>query len=1000
MVIRNVSRRLRHFGWVGTFLIPALGLASVVHAQGGERITGRVLDPDRAPIPAATVLVVGTTIGTTSSDSGTFTLRIPPDAHSISVRRIGFIGREVPIVAGQTDYTVSLTRDVLRLEQQVVTGVATTVSAQSAANAVAVVNAQQVSEVPAPTVENAIQGEVPGANISQNNGGAPGGGMQIQIRGITSINADASPLYVLDGVIIDNDVQETGDNALTAAAGGVAPSVEDLGANRIADINPDDIESIEVLKGASASAIYGSKASSGVIIITTKKGTSGKPRWELSQYVGQFSDSKTLPLRTFPTLASAQAWEANDFAPPKTSADLAADNAFIAGVYAGPQDYQTTVFGNAQASYETDLSVSGTSGTTQYFVSGLSKYDNGTLLNTGYNKQSVRTNITEQFRPNVSLTGNLFYANSVDRRGISGNDNNGVSPYDVFSYTPQFVNLNHQNPDGSWALNPFGPANPYADALDISTPETTQRFIGGGTFDWTPYSTEHQSFKVTLIGGVDLADVLDRLYAPSYLQVEQTTPLPGAATTQTTNTQYINYSINFIHHYTGLSWLDATTSAGFVRERRDLSNPETVSQNIIAGINNPSIGTVQTNFYNQTAQRDQSLYAQESVLTLEQRLSLTAGVTSERTTNDGDISKFYYYPRYSASYRIPQFVGFLDELKLRAAYGQSGTQPLYGVRYSAYPTAVVGGTPAVAPDTLLGNAAVKPESEAETELGFDATMLHSRAQFTFTIYQKRISDVLLQAGVNPSRGYIGEWLNGGEFTNQGAEIQLQATAVQLHNGFQWTTGLSFARNYSVVNSLPAEVTPFSPSGGRNGWIEPGRSVSELVNNAILLPDGSPLQVGDAQPSFIMTWSNSVAFGPLRLSGLLDWNRGAFDRNNEDAYFAFGPELWGDSARSAAFVRETEESLTPREQSASYLKLRTLSLAYTIPTRWVDRIPGTLVTSARLSLIGRNLLMWWGRGYDGLDPEGSSYGTQNVIRGDQITPYPPSRSYFLSLDLGL
>ncbi len=124
------------------------------------------------------------------------------------------------------------------------------------------------------------------------------------------------------------------------------------------------------------------------------------------------------------------------------------------------------------------------------------------------------------------------------------------------------------------------------------------------------------------------------------------------------------------------------------------------------------------------------------------------------------------------------------------------------------------------------------------------------------------------------------------------------------------------------------------------------------------------------------------------------------RNNEDAYFAFGPGLWGDSARSAKFIQQTEAGLTPREQPASYLKLRTASLSYTVPVKLVNRIPGAVVSSARLSLIGRNLLMWWGRGYDGLDPEGSSVGSQNVIRGDQITPYPPSRSFFLSLDLGL
>ncbi len=981
---------------IARLAVPAAAAAQ--QAPSTARVTVRAVDAaNREPLPAVAVLITGTTIGGTTNDSGVFTVHPPADAKSFTVRRIGYLERLVPLTAGQTEYTVPLTRDVLRLQEQVVTGVATSVSSRSSANAVAVVTTQEVNQVPAPTVENAIQGQVPGALIQQNNGGAPGGGMQIQIRGITSINANASPLYVLDGVIVDNDVQSPGNNAITnATASGVAASNQDLGVNRIADINPDDIESIEVLKGASASAIYGSKASAGVVIITTKKGAAGKPQWSLSQKVGQFQDAKTLNIRKFPTLASAQAWFVNDITRDTAVAAVAADNAFIKGVYGGPQDYQHQLFGNGQASYETDLSVSGTQSTTQYFLSALSKYDNGTLLNTGYNKQSVRSNVTQQFSNAISATANLFYAHSVTRRGISGNDNNGSSPYDVFSYTPQFVNLNHHNPDGSWAVNPFGPANPFADAMEIGTPETTQRFIAGGNLDWTPFSTEHQSLQVRFIGGADLAHVRDDLFAPPDLQLELNQALPGVSTTQTTDNQYINYSINLIHHYTGLSWLDATTSAGFVRERRDLVNPEIVSQNLLAGLNNPATGTVQTNFYNRTAQRDQSLYFQEQVLALGQRLSLTGGVTAERTTNDGDIAKFYAYPRYSAAYRIPQFVGFIDELKVRAAYGASGTQPLYGVRYSPLGTTVHGGLPGLSADTILGVGNVKPESETEIETGFDATLLHSRAQFTFTVYQKRITNLLLQASVNGSRGYDVQWLNGGEFTNQGAEVTLSATPVQLRNGFTWVSSTSFARNYSVVNALP--LAAFSPASGA-GWIQVGRSVSEFVNQSATARDGTPRQVGDQLPSFTVSFDESVTWGPVRVAGLLDWHRGGDVSNANDAYFNFGT-LWGDSSYSARYVQAVLANGTPGIQSATFVKLRSVSVSYMLPNKWLNRIAGGRIASARLALVGRNLLNTYSKAYDGLDPEVSSIGSQNVGRGIEITPYPPARSYFLSLDLGL
>ncbi len=961
------------------------------------RITGRVLDAEsRTGIGAAAVLITGTTIGINTTDSGTFALTLPPTAKSLTVRRIGYLAETVPIVVGTTDYTIMLRRDVLHLEAQVVTGVATSVSSRSAANDIAVVTTSEVNEVPAPTIENAMQGQIPGAVIEQNNGGAPGGGMQVQIRGITSINANASPLYVLDGVIVDNDVQQPGNNAITfAAANGVGASNQDLGVNRIADINPEDIETIEVLKGASASAIYGSKAAAGVIIITTKRGKSGKAAWSLSQKVGHFQDGKTDNIRQFPTLASAQAWYVNDITRDTAVSAVAADQTHIASLYAGPQNYQTSLFGNAQVSYETDLSVSGSAGSSQYFVSGLSKYDNGTMLNTGYNKQSIRSNLTQQFSSSLSATANLFYGHSVTRRGISGNDNNGSSPYDVFSYTPQFVGLNHQNADGTWARNSFGPANPFADAYDIGTPETSQRFIGGGSIDWTPFRMEHQSLQLHVIGGADIAHVRDDLFAPPGLQLESNQALPGVSTTQATDNQYLNYSINLVHHYDGLSWLDATTSAGFVRERRDLVNPETVSQNLLAGVDNPAAGTVQTNFYNRAAQRDQSLYAQEQILTLDQRLTLTAGVTAERTTNDGDIKKFYGYPRYSASYRIPQVVGFLDEFKVRAAYGASGTQPLYGVRYSPLGSTLVSGLPGVAADSSRGDPNVKPESETEMEMGFDATMFKSRAQLSFTLYQKRISSLLLQAAVSGSRGYDQQWFNGGEFTNQGAELSLAATPVQLRNGFTWVSTTSFYRNYSVVNALP--VSPF-PLAILN-WIQTGRSVSELVNPNFTNSAGAPIQVGDAQPAFIVSVNQELAYGPFRVAGLLDWSRGGSLFNADDSYFEFGT-LWGDSARASRFVQQTLANLQPNVQSATFVKLRSVSVSYTLPSKWITAWAGGRVSSARLSLLGRNLLQWYSKGYDGLDPEVSSFGSQNIGRGIEITPYPPARSYFLSLDLGL
>jgi TonB-linked SusC/RagA family outer membrane protein len=987
----------------------ALSLAlSTARAQQETHITGRVEDAaEHVAIPTAQVLVSGTTIGANTSDSGTFSFRVPPTARSMTVRRIGYLAQVVPLTPGKTDYTIVLAKDVLRLETQVVTGVATSVASQNAANAVSVVNTQDINQVPAPTMENSLQGKIPGAVIQQNNGGAPGGGLQIQVRGVTSINGNASPLYVVDGIVVNNEVVEAGDNAINQSGGGVnsvgsgsgganqtAPGNQDNSVNRIADLNPDDIESLEVLKGASASAIYGSKASAGVVIITTKRGASGKAKWTVSQQVGHTSLANEFPIRTFGTLASAEGWQ-NTVSGASTPAQIAANNAFVSSVYAGPQNLQVQLFSNPQASYQTNINVSGTSGSTQYYASGLSKYDNGTLYNTGYNKQSVRTNLAEQFSSNLTITTNLNYIHNTTRRGITGNDNIGISPYDVFSYTPGFVNLQKKNPDGSWPLNPFGPANPFADAAEINTPQTTSRFIGGGTVNWTPWKTDNQSLQFNATGGADLASQSDLLYAPPDLQVEQRIPsgLPGTSVANNASITYINYGLNLIHHYTGLSWLDATTSVGYNRDRRSSTNPVSEGFNLLAGVNAPTVGTTQLNYFYRSAQLDQSFYGNEQLILLNSRLTINAGVAAERSTNDGDIKKFYYYPHYSASYRVPQFVGFVDEFKLRAAYGQSGNLAPYGARWSPLPYASIAGAGGIASNAILGDPNIKPESEVESELGFDATMFHSRAQFTATVYQKRLSSLLLQNGVAPSYGYSNVYLNGGQFTNRGMEFSLSMTPVQLRNGFTWVSTATVYRNVSVVDKLPAG--PFFSGGG--GFIAVGRSVTEAVNSNFTNSVGLPIQNGDNSPGILTSLGNEFQWKGFRLYGFLDWSRGGNEQDITDLYFDFGPDLYADTALRARRLAQLAPGLNPWNQPASYLKVRQLTLSYNLPGRLLNTIGGGRLASARLSVNGFNLFHIFH--YDGLDPEASYTSAQQIRNANEVTPYPPAKVFYVGLDLG-
>jgi TonB-linked SusC/RagA family outer membrane protein len=1010
VVSRYVCRGAGTRGWAVYAAALALilgGGAIAAQAQQGRRVTGHVVDAEGgAPIPAATVLATGTPYAVQTTDSGTFALQVPDNVTGLTVRRIGFHQKTIPLQPGETDVSVSLARDVLELETQVVTGVATTISSQNAANAVSVVNADQINRVPAPTLENALQAKIPGAIIEQNNGGAPGGGMQIQIRGITSIEANASPLYVIDGVILDNQTVNSGLDAITGANDNhIYQDSEDNSPNRLADLNPNDIESIEVLKGASASAIYGAKAASGVVVITTKKGQPGKAKWDLVQRLGTFTPSNTLDFRSFPTLASAVAW----------GASVGRSAGFIDSNYTGNHDFQQELFGGGELSYETDVSVRGAteSGNTNYYLSGLTKYDNGLMINTGYNKQSARTNVTQNFSSAVSANLSLSYTHSLTRRGVSGNDNTGIAPYDAFASVPQFFDLDARNADGTWVTNPFGPANPFADAALIQTPEEVSRFVGGGTISIRPLTTQSQTLLITLIGGADLAQQRDQLYAPPSLQIEQAQALPGIATSNTANINYLNYSLNVVHHYTGLSFLDLTTSAGLAHDQRSLINPDIVGQELAPGQNSFTAAAVQSGFYYQTGQRDFSYYVQEQALALDQRLSLTAGLTAQRSTNDGNIDQFFYYPKFSAAYRIPQFVGFLDDLKLRAAFGRSGTEPTYGARYTNYVQALLTGSNTLYPANQVGDPNVEPETNTEIETGIDATMFHSHAEFSATVYQKRITNVLLLAGVAPSYGYTTQWLNGGEFTNQGIELSLSTTPVQASpHGLTWINTLTFYRNYSVVNNLPSGIGPFNLTavGGAfpgiiqfggpfgNYQIAPGRSVSQIVNENFLNASGVGLQVGDGQPDFQMSMGNDFTWGPFQLYALIDWKYGGSTINITNDYYDSPLQLLVDTAASLKRQAETSAGLTPYVENGGYVKLREVTLSYTLPAHWFSSIAGGRISTVRLAASGRNL--WSSFRYTGLDPEVSNFGNTDIARNQDVTPYPPARSFFFSLELGL
>src|SRR5882724_2601971 len=290
----------------GIVLSLCLLIVGVVSAQV-RQVTGRVTNTQTEQgVSDVTIAVLGTQIVAQGDNDGRFTLNAPEGNVSLMVRGIGYKRQQVNVPAAQGTVDVALEPDVFKLEEIVITGQATGVEQRNLANAVATVSGAELTRAPTGTIESALQGKIPGATI-QANSGAPGGGLQVNLRGVSTIIGDLEPLYVVDGIAVSDVAIPNGANAVTAAQTGGNPQNQDNPVNRIADLNPEDIERIEVLKGGSAAAIYGSKATNGVVIITTKRGQQGKPQFNVSQKFGFSSRAHELGSRTFPTLGDALA---------------------------------------------------------------------------------------------------------------------------------------------------------------------------------------------------------------------------------------------------------------------------------------------------------------------------------------------------------------------------------------------------------------------------------------------------------------------------------------------------------------------------------------------------------------------------------------------------------------------------------------------------------------------------------------------------------------------
>ena len=957
-------------------------------------VTGTIVDSRNSPVNGASIRVRGTNLGTVSDANGKFSLSIPGSSGTLDISFVGYQPQSVQVSSTVNEVTITLLDDVGNLNEVVITGLATGIKRTNLAHAVSTVSAKSLTGTTVqPTLDNALYGKFTGANISANSG-APGGGITIKLRGITSLVANSQPLFIVDGVYYDNSSIQAGLNLVSKAAGQGSTDFQDNPSNRIADLDPEDIERVEILKGASAAAIYGSRAAGGVVLITTKRGRRGAPRIDLSHSIGVQMQLNKLGQRSWDTSKVRLAY------------GLARVPLFLAAngrVF----DYEDELYGNKGMMNNTRLSVSGGSETTSYFVGVTRKNDEGIVKGTGYEKTSFRLNIDQQITRFLDLSVNSNYVESQADRGFFNNDNTSTTLGVSFVSTPSWVDL-FPDENGNYPNNPLAPSNFLQTRDLITNREKVNRYLLGASATWKVFNNDKHDVRIIGRGGIDYYTLNTIAIFPRELQFQKDgNGTNGASIYGTTITRNSNYSGFIVHNFTATPNLELRTQAGFTAENVDQNNVVTTATQLIGTQTNVNqAGSIQVN-QARTIQEDRGFFVQEEV-NFKDFILFTAGLRGDKSSRNGDPNKLYYYPKGSVAINIHEVSAwkfdFMNQLKLRAAYGQSGNFAPFGAIYSPLVPAVYNGSTGSLIGLTRGNESLQPERQKELEVGFDVGILKNRVTLEFTYYTKEVEDLILDVDVPTSSGFSEEWKNVANIQNRGIEIGLLAVPVSTDD-IRWSSQTLFWKNKAKVTRLDVPAFNTGAFGATLGTyrIEQGKSPTQLVG--IGSPDQKPdpatglVVFGNAEADFNMSFSNNVTWKNFELNLLMHWKKGGSNVNLSTLLsdiFGTSPDYDDKSLDPTGAVTNglyrlgiLGSSAGPWIEDASYFRVREIGLNYRIPKTVLKNIAGI-----RLGVSARNLINIFD--YNSYDPEVSNFGSNAISSNVEVTPFPSSKSFHFTI----
>ncbi|MCR5889482.1 TonB-dependent receptor [Hymenobacter sp. J193] len=997
------------------FLILALGVAGTTgatpstsgrlsHATAAGPVTGKVLDESGAGLPGVTVRVKGTTDGTTTAPDGTFTLPAVEENATLILSFIGYKAQEIK-ASRAASLTVRLVPDQGQLNEVVVVGYGTQ-QRKNLTGSIVKVDPSDTKELPVGSFDAQLQGKVSGVQISSNSG-VPGGAVNVRVRGATTINGSNTPLYVVDGVFMNNNSLQT------ISTGGKASSP-------IADLNPADIENVEVLKDADATALYGARGANGVILITTKRGSyNQKPRISLNVSQGWAKAAKLWDLTTGPEHARLvnENWLNTTGSTPHTTENVPY-RPVAAGGRGLPEEQPTfdrlgQVFRTARLQ-NYDLSVAGGSASTRYYIGGGYTRQESILRPIGFQRASFKVNLDQQLSDKVQIGVSNSFSRTFRNEGRAGDGPAGgllqaalhtptlLSPYDAKG---QLV-----------GRASFDNVELLINNYDVNS--TSLRYIGNlyGDVQLLPNLKFRTSF------GVDYNNYDEEEYWNTLLIAGA--GVGGLATSSITQyTSLLNENTLTYRQQLGKHGLGLLLGQGLQSD----TNGRTFAQG--TGFPNNafreiSAASVTSSTKNWSAYRLASFFGRADY-NFDDRYLLNVSFRADGSSRFGKDNQWGYFPSVGAAWRIKQEsflqdVAFLSDLKLRASYGITGNQNGIG-NFAARGLWAGGanylGSAGIAPQQLA-NADLKWEQTSQANVGLDVAFFEGRVGLEVNAYYKYTKNGLIQLAEPATTGFGGYWANAVEVSNKGLEFVLNTVNVRTE-GFSWNTSLNVASNANNIEKL-ATPTKF---GSRDlilqqqgnplysFWVykqlyvdaQTGNAVYEDVNKDGKITAADRQIVGSIWPKFFGGLSNSINYKGFDANVLIAFQYGN-EVYNHNRFFGEGGGA-RDEAR-IIFASNLDRWQKPGDQTniprpdginvnnyldggsrwledGSFVRLRNVSLGYTLPASLTR---GVFNGSVRVYAQGTNLALL--TKYSGLDPESAASSDANQQGIDLGTPPQP------------